>query len=339
MANICAGQISKIVLPDLRLCCPFPIRMSPHVDEVSQASDQWIIGGGNITGALADSIRGVKSGLLAAAAYPDAGPQELRLCADFISWLRQFYMDDWTDRMDQNEARDLSRIVMHIMTHPEEPVSGTGYAQLTQDFWLRLSEAAEAGTRKRFIDAVCRFFSAVTQQSKDREAGSIPDLETYILQRRDTGATVTCFALAEYTNHLVLPDEVLEHPILQNLRDSSTDFVDWSNDLLSYNVEQSQGETHNMVCVAMTEGNLDLQSAVNFVGDMCKSAVVRFMKNKALVPSWTPEIDAQVVLYVQCLTDWMSGSLHWSYESERYLGKQGKQVKETGIVDLLPREG
>jgi hypothetical protein len=29
--------------------------------------------------------------------------------------------------------------------------------------------------------------------------------------------------------------------------------------------------------------------------------------------------------------------LHWSFESERYFGKEGREVKATRVVNLLPR--
>jgi hypothetical protein len=42
-----------------------------------------------------------------------------------------------------------------------------------------------------------------------------------------------------------------------------------------------------------------------------------------VLPSWGPEIDEQVKIYVDGLADWIVGSLHWSFDSERYFGKLG----------------
>ena len=79
-----------------------------------------------------------------------------------------------------------------------------------------------------------------------------------------------------------------------------------------------------------------LQEAVDFVGDLCKKSIDRFTEDRARLPSWGPEIDAQVQVYVQGLADWIVGSLHWSFESERYFGKKGKQIKRDRIVELAP---
>lgn len=81
---------------------------------------------------------------------------------------------------------------------------------------------------------------------------------------------------------------------------------------------------------------MSLQEAVDFVGDLCKKSIDRFTEDRARLPSWGPEIDEQVQVYVQGLADWIVGSLHWSFDSERYFGKKGLQVKESRTVELEP---
>ena len=92
-----------------------------------------------------------------------------------------------------------------------------------------------------------------------------------------------------------------------------------------------------MIVVVMKQDGLDLQSAVDFVGQLCQQSIDRFIEERANLPSWGPEIDRQVDIYVDGLRDWIVGSLHWSFESERYFGKTGLEVKRSRIVNLLPR--
>ena len=88
----------------------------------------------------------------------------------------------------------------------------------------------------------------------------------------------------------------------------------------------------------MNERGLDLQSAANFVGNLCKKSIDRFNDDRLNnLPSWGPEIDRDVAIYVGGLADWIVGSLHWSFETERYFGKEGKSVKASRVVHLLPR--
>lgn len=91
-----------------------------------------------------------------------------------------------------------------------------------------------------------------------------------------------------------------------------------------------------MVVVIMNEQGLDLQSAIDLVADMCRQSIDRFVIDSANLPSWGPQVDRDVQTYINGLADWIIGSLHWSFETERYFGKTGRAVKAAGAVELLP---
>ena len=91
-----------------------------------------------------------------------------------------------------------------------------------------------------------------------------------------------------------------------------------------------------MIVVVMRQQNLSLQAAVDYVGDLCKASIDRFEAGRQDLPSWGSEVDHKVQTYVQGLQDWIVGSLHWTFESERYFGKSGARVKKDRIVRLLP---
>ena len=91
-----------------------------------------------------------------------------------------------------------------------------------------------------------------------------------------------------------------------------------------------------MIPVVMHQEGVDLQTAVEFVGNMCKQSIDRFNEDRARLPSWGPKIDHDVSIYVDGLANWIVGSLHWSFETERYFGKTGRQVKKTRTVELAP---
>ncbi|KAJ3002976.1 hypothetical protein NUW54_g5554 [Trametes sanguinea] len=219
--------------------------------------------------------------------------------------------------------------------HSFRPSSAVG--RMTQSFWSRLTRTASRGAQRRFIETFELFFRAVTQQARDRESGDIPDLESYIAMRRDTSGCKPCWALIEYAYDLDLPDWVMEDPTIRGLEEAANDLVTWSNDIFSFNREQACGDTHNMIVVVQTQQKLDLQSAIDYVGELCMGCVDRFQTLREQLPSWGPEIDAQVQVYVEGLGDWMIGNLVWSFETERYFGKAGPDVRKALSVALLPR--
>lgn len=92
-----------------------------------------------------------------------------------------------------------------------------------------------------------------------------------------------------------------------------------------------------MISVVMHEECLDIQCAVDFVGELCKQSIDRFNENRGLIPSWGPKIDKDVAIYVGGLADWIVGSLHWSFDTSRYFQNSGREVKRTRVVSLFPR--
>jgi len=110
-------------------------------------------------------------------------------------------------------------------------------------------------------------------------------------------------------------------------------------DIFSYNVEQARGDdTHNLIPIFMEHHSMNLQEAVDKVGELCKNTIDAFISNLERIPDFEDErVNREVKLYVQGLQDWIVGSLHWSFETERYFGKDGLKVKETRIVNLLPK--
>ncbi|KAF9022344.1 terpenoid synthase [Hymenopellis radicata] len=325
----------KFILPDLVSHCTFDIRISRHRKQITSETKRWLFQGNNLMGQKRESYHGLKAGLLTAMCYPNAGCPQLRVCNDFLSYL--FHLDNLSDDMDKRGTTTTADIVLNTLYHPHSYTSPARVSKMTKDYWRRIIQTASPGTQQRFIETFDFFFQSITEQARDRQAGMIPDLESYIALRRDTSGCKTSFVLIEYAYNLDIPDEVMDHPLIRSLGEATNDLVTWSNDIFSYNVEQSKGDTHNMIPVVMKQQGLDLQAAVDFVGELCAQSIDRFHDDRAQLPSWGPEIDRDVAIYVQGLADWIVGSLHWSFESERYFGKTGREVKKSRVVNLLPR--
>ena len=110
-------------------------------------------------------------------------------------------------------------------------------------------------------------------------------------------------------------------------------------DVYSYNMEQAKGHTgNNIVTVLMREKNIGLQAASDFIGEHFKQLMSRFVETKQRLPSFGANVDAAVAKYVAAMEYWVVGNLVWSFETQRYFGSEHKQVKDTRIVVLRPRE-
>ncbi|KAI0306699.1 isoprenoid synthase domain-containing protein [Multifurca ochricompacta] len=318
------------VLPDLVSHCPFSLTYHHDGDAVAAESLKWILSYvPHFSQNKVTAMCGLKAGELTAYCYNNCTSERLRVVSDFMNYL--FHLDDVSDGFLARDAAGLADWVMNAFEWPDtyHPVPGQQWgieeisaAKLARDYWSRCIRDCAPAVQQRFKSSMQMFFQAVHQQALFRANGVIPDLETYIDMRRDTSGCKPVFDLIEYSLDLELPDVVVEHPVIMALNQGVNDLVTWSNDIFSYNVEQSRGDTHNMICVFMIHDGLSLQRAVDRVGEMCKQTVENFGRQ----------------LYVNGLREWIVGSLHWSFMTTRYFGENGALAKTTRIVDLLSQD-
>jgi len=329
-------QPRSFLLPDFSShSATYPLRLNKHSIPVAASSEEWLVRLAQFraprNARKHKKFMGLKAGYLTALCYPDCPRKQLRVVSDYMNFL--FTLDDWSDEFAENGVRGLADCVMDTLRDPSTKTEKAA-GRLARSFWLRMISTAKPLVQQRFIDSFADFFTAVEQQSRDRKRGIIPDLESYITLRRDTSGCRPVFVLIEYAAGIELPDEVFNHPVIQEMTVATNDLVTWSNDIFSYNKEQATGDTHNMVAILMAQHGLALQDSIDFVGQLCDATIARFETGRATLPTWGPQIDADVQKYVQGLQDWIIGSLHWSFETERYFAKNGRAVRRSGVVRL-----
>ncbi|KAF5375474.1 hypothetical protein D9757_009970 [Collybiopsis confluens] len=318
-------------LPDLISDCPFPTAYHPSGDAISAESALWLDNAcPQLNEKRRKAVYGLKSGILAGYCYtsPQISDYRLRIVADYLNYL--FHLDNISDGMLNRETEHLSEAVMNALYFPEdEPEDEINAARVARDLWRRCIRDGRAGPgfQARFKKTLQLYFDSTLTQARARDAGYTPDLESYIEFRRDNSG-------------IDLPDCVVEDPHMQALDELTNDIVTWSNDIWSYDVEQSRDDAeYNMLTILMKYHGHTLQSASNHVGDLCHQATKSFVETSKNLPSWGPEIDDMVRRYIKGLEDWIIGairSVHWSFETQRYFGNKGLEVKRTRVVALAP---
>ncbi len=58
---------------------------------------------------------------------------------------------------------------------------------------------------------------------------------------------------------------------------------------------------------------------------------------RALVLSFSPEVDEDLKVYIDHLMNWPRGNNCWDFESGRYFGVDGMRVMKERVVELLPK--
>jgi hypothetical protein len=102
-------------------------------------------------------------------------------------------------------------------------------------------------------------------------------------------------------------------------------------------MERSRGlNWHNAVMLVMREQRISLPEAMNWILEYGQRVVRSFNANVAVLPSWGPDIDKRVALYVQGIAQNIRGVDDWTFESHRYFGPRGLDIQKTRIMNPFP---
>jgi len=326
-----------IILPDFSGEWPFKRTQNPHYNEsVCIANAKWIKGFNLLHGKAQTVFDACNFPLFVSLVYPRGDLFLLRCNIDFMEWT--FFLDDLGDQSDVASYRILSLGVMDVLRDPlkDRPVILTGIESMTANFWSRCLQVADPVSAKRVVESTQQTLDAICQEIDDRAHRRVRPIEDYLLLRRQTSGVVPCFHFMMLTSGL--PDEVCNHPQIQSLCFGAMDLITLSNDVYSYYLERSCGiDDHNMVTVAMKEKGVDVQDAIDYIEERFNNTAKKFLEDMKDVPSFSKALDPLVSEYVWGMGNWVKGFLEWAFESGRYFGSKGLEIKSTRIVELPPR--
>jgi len=82
---------------------------------------------------------------------------------------------------------------------------------------------------------------------------------------------------------------------------------------------------------------MNVQQAINKAGELFREQADKFDGLYRQLPRWFGPVDLEVQKLVDGMGTCVGGNMHWSYECRRYFGLRGPEIKETRVVDLLPK--
>ncbi len=88
----------------------------------------------------------------------------------------------------------------------------------------------------------------------------------------------------------------------------------------------------------MKEHHMDVQGAIDWTAQQHAAMVDRFNELYLQIPRWGGPVDLEVQSYTNGMAQWVVAYVQWSYESERYFGKRGLEVKKSRTIHLMPRK-
>ncbi|MEU4508802.1 hypothetical protein AB0G05_04840 [Nonomuraea wenchangensis] len=304
------------------LPCPFPNEINEHGVAVDAESHTWLAATHMLKGAeTIEHFRRSKIGMLAARTNPTVPRDSLRLINDWYNWLFAFDDAFCEGELMGHRASALARALpplLEILDGRREPDESDVFGVALRELLHRISELATPAQVDRWRTTVKEYLFAQIWEAANREVDLIPTPEDYVMMRRITGATYTCFALIDVGGGYRLEAEEWHHPDVRTLSDLACDLIGWDNDLLSYAKERDNDKArHNLVTVLATHKSLTLQDALVEVAQMHNDAVAAFLDRRAALDRWAT---LPVRKYVRGLEHWVRGHIEFSLGSARYVG-------------------
>ncbi|KAF8268461.1 terpenoid synthase [Lactarius quietus] len=330
------SNLLQFSLPDPLAQWPWPRNLNQHYAEVKPESDKWIHSFEALDAKTQRSFDLCNFPLLGSLMYPLLDKDGARVGCDLMVLL--FIFDEFTDKVDDDGARVYAEMVMDAIRNPqkERPQGEPKLGEIARQFWLRAIEITNPESQRRFITTFADYVYAVIDEASDRAKGRVRGVEDYLKLTRLTTAGYPSFFPAEAG--LSIPDEVMEHPALHSILSFAAESLVLTNDMYSYNIEQASGHGgHNIVTVIMNEKGVDLDGALNWLGEYHGQVLSNFQEQYRMLPSWGLAVDADVKSFVERLGYWIRAIDCWSLETERYFGTKGPEIKEHRRVTLLPK--
>lgn len=303
-----------------KLYCPFPSAVNKYAESVELHTQDWV----RLFKLLPDQddfnrLKKSKFGWLAARAYPNAPMEALKIVSDWNTWL--FIRDDQCDESSIGRnpqlLSDMHADFLAILNGRAPLANDSALAHALHDIRERLLHKANEAWLCRFIYSVAEYFESSIWEASNRAASLTPDTETYILMRPYTGGLYTDIELIDIAEGIYLPLHVRKNEKLQRLMLIANNVVCWSNDIISYTKESRHQDVHNLVAT-LRATQPTLQAAVDMSAELINAQVRAFIELQTQLPSFTPEIDADVARFIGVLRSWMRGNLDWAYDSGRY---------------------
>jgi hypothetical protein len=308
------------------LHCPFAEQINPATERVQRESvEHWSA----ILGLKPNSpeyrrLNTAGFGRLIGRCHPRACERDLQIILDFAIWL--FLWDDVCDET-LNAAPERIRAMNEL-----------AYQVLNGDHWDTSAMPAVSPLLRGLVEVRTQFLQrmpldwffrfshdlqdyceACVWQAECHANGVIPDLETYVRQRRMTSGVYPALDLVAIAERVSLPVHVRTHPSLAKLSRITNNLISWANDIVSLAKELEGQDRHNLVVILQAANHCSLDHAIQLAVDIHDEEMHRFVETESEIPSFGEELNRAVGWHVEGLKSWVRANIDWSTtDSQRY---------------------
>jgi hypothetical protein len=273
-----------------------------------------------------DLFRRMRYGRCAAYAYPNASPETLAICAEWISW--GFLVDDQHTRVLHLSLDEWNTVMERLQAIFSAPLSdarpdSSAFEKATVELCQRTVPLMTGAQWQRFVNGVNLYLEGMRRECVLRDDPQLT-VEKYIAVRKKSVGLEFYTTLVEIEEATEIPAYIYESPTYRGLIDSISLIFAWCNDIVSYAAEEASGEINNLVVVMKQVRGLDTPAAMREARRLLEISMEHFRRLETLLPAALSdagvppgELDAAVrcAASLRSVTD---GCLAWCMETYRY---------------------
>ncbi|KAI8194268.1 Presilphiperfolan-8-beta-ol synthase [Colletotrichum sp. SAR 10_86] len=252
--------------------------VNPNYFQVKAVGDEWIASVMKYNEVEAAKNSKVDLCFLASIWSPIAPEDRLKIMLDWHHWV--FLFDDQFDeghlKEDPNAAAEEISQNIAIMggDAPRYTADSNPIRYVFQRCWDAISEVSSPEMQNRWIDQHKRYFAQLLVQVDQQVSGQnfIRDVDEYMNMRRGTIGVYPAINLTEV------------------------------NDVLSYRKDLALGVDHNLISLLMEKDGLNIQQAMDEIGNMVNQCYRRWYLALAELPSYGEKIDREAMRFVEVVT-------------------------------------
>jgi hypothetical protein len=184
------------------------------------------------------------------------------------------------------------------------------FSRLAHPEWLQ----------KRFKFYLLHHLKASTYNTTDLMTNGKVDVQKYMDLREVDSGMYAAIMLIELAFDIFLPDEVMQHPKIQQLIRLCARICTFSNDLFSYEKEVIRlNSDFNLLKVLMDSRDLSFDEAVHEAISIVNAYSEEFLCEEQALPDFgNDELNRMAKAFVQGLKDHAISAYHWQMSTNRY---------------------
>lgn len=177
--------------------------------------------------------------------------------------------------------------------------------------WL---QRLKGSLTKHLESAVSRYNTS--QQTSQQSSIT---LDEYIASRDHDSGMRLRVEFVELAHEIFLPDEVLYHPVLQEMSQIARRIGWLSNDIFSYHKQFNLGVQWNCIVVMMQTSTISFEEAVSKCVSVLNDDMRRFDNFANKLPLFEDsKTNQDVLLFVEGLRNMILTAYHWQFSNNRY---------------------